>query len=441
MAKKNIEPENETGEVAASPGDGAPIENETTGEPNAPQFTTTEKPAKPAKRSSAKGGSSAVKRAGKAAKPAAARSGAKAGAKSAAKPAAARSGAKAGAKSAAKGSRSAKALEDTVAKKLLASVAQQGAPASQVAEEQPAPQEKPKSAGEKLEEKVEEFERRELHNTGFEKKVDIDFWLTKLHGPDIGIYEKDRLMARNRMVTRNLSFIGGIKEKEKEEKGKKDSFFGIENDIWELDGKDLAAKRMVIRWFASESVEHLGTIEQMVCTSVAASLSVNDNIPVFKMIIPDYDFILDLKKEHPKVPRIDEQYTCILKDVRKDKKYWMPITFDEKIIALGSDWNVKAIFNGEKRIVANVDEKLLNIGHKYVATFYDSELYHYAPFYRTVIMFGVMLRYRVEIKERIARIRELLESGKMELEVSPEEEKLLWNPRYLTNYGGTTVGK
>src|SRR5271157_69605 len=406
MAKKRSIPE--TAETDSSPDSG----NDGTEEAGTVDEQESEKPAKPAKRASSKAKGSTATRT---AKPA--------------KQAAASPKGTATAKPAKRASRSAKALEESISKKMLAAVTQENsAPAEASVQEATLAVEKKGLAG--LTEKIENLEKIEKPGEEFEKKVDIDFWLTKLHTEDIGIYEKDRLMAKNRLVTRNLDFVGGIKEE-----GRKDGFFGIEKDTWKLDGNDITGKRMCIRWFMAESVEHLGTIEQMVSTSVAASLSVNDDIPIFKMILPDYDFIVDLQKEHPKVPRIDEQYSCVLKDMRKDKKYWIPLMFDQKVIALGSDWNVKADLPGEnKKLVANVDEKLLNVGHKYVATFYDENLYHYAQFYRTVLLFGMMLKYREEIKLRIARIRELLQSGKIKLDVSPEEEKLLWNPRYLTNY-------
>lgn len=406
MAKKRFIPESVGADSSSDSG------NNETEESNTADEQVAVKPVKPAKRTASKAKGSTTTRTTKPVKRAA----------SSPKGTAT-------AKPAKRASRTAKALEESISKKMLAAVAQENNASAEIPAQEATPEvEKKGLAG--LTENIEKIEKIEKPGKEFERKVDIDFWLTKLHTEDIGIYEKDRLMAKNRLVTRNLEFVGGIKEQ-----GKKDGFFGIDKDMWKLDGKDITAKRMVIRWFASESVEHLGTIEQMVSTSVAASLSVNDEIPIFKIILPEYDFIVDVQKEHPKVPRIDEQYSCVLKDMRKDKKYWIPLMFDQKVIALGSDWNIKVDLPGEdKKLVANVDEKLLNVGYKYVATFYDENLYHYAPFYRTVILFGMMLKYREEIKLRIARIRELLLSGKIKLDVSPEEEKLLWNPRYLTNY-------
>ncbi|NMC03847.1 MAG: hypothetical protein GYA24_01485 [Candidatus Lokiarchaeota archaeon] len=257
----------------------------------------------------------------------------------------------------------------------------------------------------------------------FEKQVTVDFWMSNLHGAEIGIYQKERYMAKNRAFSRNLDLMGAVREE-----GKPDGMFGIDKDNWHsVPERDLATKRLVVKWFNSESVAHLGTIEQLVGSSLAASIASDDELPVFKCVIPNYDFLVDLKKEHTKLPKIGEMFACCLKIVKEDR--WMPIIFDEKRATVGSDWDVK-IGDG-KRVVAKIDEKLLNVGGKFAVTFLDRDLYRFPPFFKTVVLFTMMLKFKKEVMDDIAKLRELVEKGKVKLNLVPQEEKLFWNPRLL----------
>ncbi|MEX2680688.1 MAG: hypothetical protein Q6373_003760 [Candidatus Sigynarchaeota archaeon] len=307
-----------------------------------------------------------------------------------------------------KTSKSTAALEDAVAKKMLAAKEESAAEA-EIPDEAPEAEvedKTPLKPGEK-----------------FEKKVEVDFWMTNLHGAEIGIYQKERFMAKNRAFSRNLDLVGAVREE-----GKPDGMFGIDKDNWhDVPEKDLATKRMVLKWFNSESVAHLGTIEQLVGNSLAASIASDDELPVFKCVIPNYDFLVDLKKEHTRLPKVGEMFACSIKIVKEDR--WMPVIFDEKRATIGSDWDVK-IGDG-KRTVAKIDEKLLNVGGKFIITFLDKDLYRIPPFFKTVILFSMMLKFKKDIMSGIAKLRDLVEKGKAKLNLVPQEEKLFWNPRLL----------
>nr|MDO8111347.1 hypothetical protein [Candidatus Sigynarchaeota archaeon] len=300
-------------------------------------------------------------------------------------------------------------LEKAVAKKMLAAGSQESAAEAEIPDETPEAEvedKTPTKPGEK-----------------FEKKVEVDFWMTNLHGAEIGIYQKERFMAKNRAFSKNLDLIGAIKEE-----GKPDGMFGVDKDNWhDVPEKDLAQKRMVIKWFNSESVAHLGTIELIVLNSLAASIASDDELPVLKCVIPNYDFLVDLKKEHTRLPKVGEMFACSIKNEKEGK--WILVVFDEKRLTVGSDWDVK-IGDGA-RVVAKIDEKVLNIGGKFVVTFLDKDLYKLAPFFKTIILFTMMLRFKKEIMESIGKLRDLVQKGKVKLDLAPEEEKFFWNPRLL----------
>ncbi len=300
------------------------------------------------------------------------------------------------------------ALEEAVAKKMLAA-REESAAEAEIPDEAP---------------EVEIVEKTpEGPVDKFEKKVEVDLWLTGLHGAEIGIYQKDRFMAKNRAFSRNLDLIGAVRDE-----GKADGMFGIDKDNWhDVPDKDLATKRLVLKWFNSESVAHLGTIELIVLNSLTASIASDDELPVFKCVIPNYDFLVDLKKEHTRLPKIGEMFGCAIKDAREG--HWLPIQFDEKRATVGSDWDVKV---GDKsKVVARIDEKLLNVGGKFIVTFYDKSLYKLAPFFKTVILFTMMLKFKKDIMDTIGKLRAKIEHGVIKLDPAPEEEKFMWNPRLL----------
>jgi hypothetical protein len=304
--------------------------------------------------------------------------------------------------------KSTNALEEAVAKKMLAAGQESNAEA-EIPDEAPEVEIEEKTPAGPVEK--------------FEKNVEVDFWMTDLHGAKIGIYQKERFMAKNRAFSKNLDLIGAVREE-----GKADGMFGIDTDNWhDVAEKDLATRRLVLKWFNSESIAHLGTIEEIVLNSLTASIASDDELPVLKLVIPNYDFLVDLKKEHTKLPKIGEMFGCAIKDAKEG--HWLPIQFDEKRATIGSDWDVKV---GDKvKIVAKIDEKLLNVGGKFVVTFLDKPLYKMAPFFKTVILFTMMLKFKKEIMNTIAKLRDQIEHGKIKLDPAPEEEKFMWNPRLL----------
>nr|MDO8117607.1 hypothetical protein [Candidatus Sigynarchaeota archaeon] len=307
-----------------------------------------------------------------------------------------------------KTTKSTAALEEAVAKKMLAAKEESTAEA-EIEDEKP----------------EEEVEDKTPLKPGekFEKKVEVDFWMTNLHGAEIGIYQKERFMAKNRAFSRNLDLVGAVREE-----GKPDGMFGIDKDNWHgVPEKQLAEKRLVLKWFNSMSVAHLGTIEQVVLNSITASITADDELPAFKCVIPNYDFLVDLKKEHTKLPKMGEMFGCAIKDVKEG--HWLPVQFDEKRATVGSDWDVK--IGDHARVVAKIDEKLLNVGGKFIVTFMDKGLYKMAPFFKTVILFTMMLKFKKEVMDTIAKLRGLIEKGKVKLDPIAQEEKFLWNPRLL----------
>jgi hypothetical protein len=263
-------------------------------------------------------------------------------------------------------------------------------------------------------------------NEKFDKKVVVDYWLTDLHNAEIGIYQRERFMAKNRMFSRNLELVGKVSEE-----GKADGMFGYNSAKWDdIPDKDIGKKRLIIKWFNMESVGFLGSIEEMVADSITNSIGSDDTIASFRIVLPRYKYVINILKNHTRLPKIGEIFSfCLMdEDKKKKQKKWQVFTFDEKRLTIGSDWEVLL---GEDRILAKIDEKKLNIGGKYNVFFYDKEYYNDVNFYRIVLLFTMMLKFKKEIFRKIVKIRKMMKDEKYVFEISSDEEKMMMNPRAL----------
>jgi hypothetical protein len=260
----------------------------------------------------------------------------------------------------------------------------------------------------------------------FEKKVVVDYWLTDLHNAEIGIYQRERFMAKNRMFSRNLELVGKVAEE-----GKADGMFGYNSATWDdIPDKEIGKKRLIMKWFNMESVGFLGSIEEMVADSIANSTGSDDTIASFRIVLPRYKYVINVMKNHTRLPKIGEIFSfCLMMDESKSKeKHWQVFTFDEKRLTIGSDWEVLL---GEDRILAKIDEKKLNIGGKFNVFFYDEEYYKDVNFFRVVLLFTMMLKFKEEIFKKILFIRKAMKDEKYVFTISSDEEKMMMNPRAL----------
>ena len=148
------------------------------------------------------------------------------------------------------------------------------------------------------------------------KKVVVDYWLTDLHNAEIGIYQRERFMAKNRMFSRNLELVGKVSEE-----GKADGMFGYNSARWDdIPEKDIGKKRLIMKWFNMESVGFLGSIEEMVAESITNSTGSDDTIPSFRVVLPRYKYVINLMKNHTRLPKIGEVFSfCMLIENKKEE--------------------------------------------------------------------------------------------------------------------------
>ena len=257
------------------------------------------------------------------------------------------------------------------------------------------------------------------------KKMTVDFWLTDLHGPEIGIFQKQRLMAKSRQFPKNMDLCGSVKEN-----GDVIGFFGFMKKDWEEQEDNPCKKRLIIKWFDSDSISWMGTIEEMVLNSLSSSAGVRESLPEFKIMVTDYKYIVDLAKQHLGIPSrwFGEIHTFPVL-VNEKKKIWKLYKFDEDVLSIGKDFDVLEAENDE--LIAKIDEKVVNVGGKYVVKFFIEEAYENETLRGIILLFAMMLKFLEPIKHKIKRTRKLLKENKISLNVSSQEIKLYRNPRAL----------
>ncbi|MHA1593363.1 MAG: hypothetical protein ACTSXJ_10440 [Candidatus Baldrarchaeia archaeon] len=255
------------------------------------------------------------------------------------------------------------------------------------------------------------------------KKFVVDFWATGLHGEEIGIRQKEQWMAKSRMFTRDMDIYGAI-----EEEDKKVGIVARRENVWRgrsKKGENELRGRLVVRAFTSEG-RWMGSIEEIVTLETMRSLSANDVLPSFVVMVPGYEYLIWVEKA-----RRPFKYGDVMMFTYYDKKTKeFPVyIFKEKVFTLGSDWEL--LKGGEKKAVASLDGKVLDLGGRIDVKFYDEEAAANEVLTRVTLMFAAMLKYYSDIKDRIKRRVEAVKKGEFTLRAGRGELMLFKNPRRI----------
>lgn len=247
------------------------------------------------------------------------------------------------------------------------------------------------------------------------KRVTVDFWLTSLHGEEIGIRQKEQYRSKSRYFTLDMDIIGKYKED-----GKGIGFLAIRRKLWD---KDPLESRMVMRLFTDEGV-WMGTIEEVVSEEIKRSLGSNDIIPVFIVTIPKHKYLIWLEKVHRRLGW-GEIYVFNYIDDKDNKAYTCII--DEKRLTIGSDWEVYEASSDEK--VAFIDSKKLNLGGKVEIELYKRNIAGNRIVVTVLALFSSMLKYKGDIEKRIRKRIEMVKRGGWNYRLDGGEMRILRNPR------------
>ncbi|HDI31393.1 MAG TPA: hypothetical protein ENF80_01100 [Thermofilum sp.] len=249
------------------------------------------------------------------------------------------------------------------------------------------------------------------------KRLTVDFWVTDLHGEEIGIRQKEQYRSKSRYFTLDMDIIGKYKED-----GKGVGFIALRRKIWEkgdLDG------RLVIRMFTDEG-RWLGSIEEVVSEEIKRSIGSNDIIPVFLVTIPKHRYVIWLEKVHRRLG-LGEIYVFNYIDEKENKTYTYVI--DEKRLTIGSDWEVYHFSSSKKSAV--IDSKKLNIGGRVDIDVYSEEVAKNRIISTVIALFSSTLKYKGDIERRIRKRLNSLKDGSWRYKLDRGEIKILRNPRRI----------
>lgn len=240
-----------------------------------------------------------------------------------------------------------------------------------------------------------------------ELRISVDLWKTSLHGKEIGINQQEVYMAKTNQFTRDMNIIGEIKEK-----GEENGTIGVREGIID--------SRLVLKAF-SGSMTFLGTFEECLSLELSVKGSLHHAYPVFRVILPRYDYVVELRKMHGG-PLISEKYAFFM---NIDDKFNEFFTIGQKRLSRGDDWFVR---NSKKEVVAKIDGKMFDIGGEWDVKIYSPNLAKEKEFTTVLILFAGFRRYEKQVIKRIGHNFEAYKKGKA-FKPDNDEMGLYKNPR------------
>ena len=275
------------------------------------------------------------------------------------------------------------------------------------------------------------------------KRIEIDMWMTRVHMATMGIRQQDQYRAQSRQYTANMEVKGDIafyayspedlnkpfKERKRpvkvldykeivgynrgfwDETDKKSPLYKqAEQSAEDYDPTEYAKllKRLVIKTFSElkrdkkkkgHAGRWRGTLEESVVLSTNAMFGENRGKPrpYFYLNLPGYNYRLLLWRTHTFIGdrymfTVPHPTTGELTTFRIKGRRFTP----------GKDFKV---YNAETREkVAEIDDRMLNIGGRITIRFRGEpefeELNRSTVFRRTLILFGVLIKYLTPINKK-----------------------------------------
>lgn len=240
-----------------------------------------------------------------------------------------------------------------------------------------------------------------------ELKISVDLWKTDIHGKEMGINQQEVYMAKTSQFTRDMNIIGEVKEK-----GEENGTIGVRESIID--------SRLVLKAF-SGAMTFLGTFEECTSLELVTKNSFHRNYPVFRVILPRYDYVVELRKTYGGFLR-SEQYAFFM---NIDNKFNEFFTIGQKRIARGDDWFVRNVRN---EVVAKIDGKMFDIGGEWDVKIYSPNLAKEKEFVTILVLFAAYRKYEKQVIKRIGHKFEAYKHGKS-FEPDNDEMGLYKNPR------------
>ncbi|MFW9920457.1 MAG: hypothetical protein ACFFED_12715 [Candidatus Thorarchaeota archaeon] len=257
-----------------------------------------------------------------------------------------------------------------------------------------------------------------------------DLYRTNLHGDEVGIRQVEQWRSRSRQFTKDADIIGSISEARIKSEGErlppmeKSGFIILRQSMWRDEPTEMQ-RRFVIKMF-TESGGWLATMEEMVADSLAMSFAMDEPVLNFAIMTQENELVTYIRQMY-RGGLATETYGFYL--IGPDGNFEV-FRIEGKRATAGDDF--KVILLSRKTEVAEIDSKFGDIGGEFVVKIKDEILARNDWFCRILQCFSIVIRFRLEIRERM---KKRLEGWQRTGEGHPQhryELSLLANPRKLT---------
>ncbi len=256
------------------------------------------------------------------------------------------------------------------------------------------------------------------------KKIKVNLWRTKLHGEEIGPYQKLKYEAKTRWFSKNFNIEGII-----EIDGKKKYIIAYNKDDWQ--DKPDEEKRLILRLFtimetgvtedSRSGGNFIAGIEMSMTHSLIQSYEVKRPAPVFYIQIPTTHYLIRITKGwrlkgtrwmFPLLPETNEDQFQMVKA--------------KGTVGLGRDYD---LYIGKVKI-ARVDME--RVSKNVEIEIYDENYAKDKTFVKIVTLFGTICYFMKDAENAVETLyKKIKETGTAAFKPSRQELDLFKNPRMM----------
>ncbi|MBD3197326.1 MAG: hypothetical protein GF317_19885 [Candidatus Lokiarchaeota archaeon] len=255
------------------------------------------------------------------------------------------------------------------------------------------------------------------------KKIKVDFWRTRLHDEELGVYQQMKYQAKTRWFSKNYDIEGLI-----EVDDKKEYIIAFNKEDWEETPED-EPKRLSLRYFTIMEEEmgvgsggnFHGGIELSIAHSLVQSFEVQKPSPVFFMTLPRD---VNLYRLVSGWRLLGTRWSWPLLPEKKGDMFQMVRA--KGVIGPGRNYD---IYLGEKKI-ARVDAQ--RVQKEYEIEIYDEDYAKDVTFQRMITLFACACNFMHDTEKIIKKLfKKMKKSGTTDYKIPKSELDLFRNPRMM----------
>ncbi|MHA2287243.1 MAG: hypothetical protein ACXABG_00525 [Promethearchaeota archaeon] len=255
------------------------------------------------------------------------------------------------------------------------------------------------------------------------KKIDVNFWRTRLHDEELGVHQQLKYTAKTRWFSKNFDIEGVISIDDE-----KKSIIAFNKQQWEE--SPIEEKRLVCRYFTimeetmdskAKGGNFKGGVELSVAHSLIQSFEIKHAAPVFYAQIPGVKVLIRFVRGWR---LIGTRWTFPLLPEQKDDKLQMVLA--KGVVGPGRNYK---LYIG-KKLIARVDGK--PIKKEYGIEVFDETYAKDKTFLRYMVLFGLACNFMDEARKVVKRLyKKMKTTGTSDYRPPKTEMDLFRNPRMM----------